>query len=319
MKGKEEGSLPCNICGSVQKEVLCHVPDYTFHPEESFPLVRCRHCRLVFLDPRPSLTEMGRYYPEDYYHGWEDEACTLLRPNRVALVQDVKATGRILDIGCHRGEFLAQMRQLGWEVWGCEWAESCCAYARKTLGLEHIFEGDFLTHHLPSNFFDVVTLWHVLEHLFDPRKALEEVHRLLRPDGFLLIECPNFNSLTRRLFREKWHQFEAPRHLYHFNQKTLSAVVDRAGFLVSRKRGDTNLFGDLVDLRVSFMRSIGLHRLRARLTNEAAGPAPSPGLLWKAARACFNGICLTGALLAVSLRQGGNLYVVCQKKGGSSV
>jgi len=314
-----ESGFPCNLCGSLQRRLLYDVPDYTFHPDETFPVVRCLDCGFIFVNRRPSLEEMGRYYPKDYYHEWEDEACVFLRPNRVKLIQQVRSQGSILDIGCHRGEFLAQMRERGWEVWGSEWSQRCCDYARKTFGLEHIFEGDFLSHRLPADSFDVVTLWHVLEHLFDPHKALVEVRRLLKRDGLLIVECPNFDSLARRLFGVKWHQFEAPRHLYHFTSRTLGRLMGRAGFSVIKTRGNTNLFGDLVDLRVGFMRSVGLYRLRAQWRGDVQeGAMSSPNLLWRIARSCFSSFCFMGALFAVFLGQGSNLYVVCQKKGEPS-
>lgn len=136
--------------------------------------------------------------------------------------------GRLLDIGCGSGEWLAKMRGLGWEVRGLDFdAEAVAVAARRGLAVDH---GSLEAMHYADESFDAITLNHVIEHLPDPLMTLVECYRILKPGGHLMVATPNSDSLGHLLFKKAWRGLETPRHLHLFNSKSMRASLKRAGF-----------------------------------------------------------------------------------------
>ena len=157
--------------------------------------------------------------------------------------------GRVLDVGCGSGYWLATLQQLwAWELWGVEPSPLACQIARKH-GIAHVIESDLPQANLPENFFDVVRIWHVLEHASSPCQVLDEAYRVLKPGGLLIVGVPNAGSLMFKLFRAYWFHLDLPRHLFHFSKSVLVKVVREAKFYitscVSRTRGRSSLFSSL--------------------------------------------------------------------------
>jgi 2-polyprenyl-3-methyl-5-hydroxy-6-metoxy-1,4-benzoquinol methylase len=144
---------------------------------------------------------------------------------------------KILDVGCGNGKYLLHLKSLGWnassQLYGLDIPTETLKKLRETEAI-NIIEGDFLTTDLPENFFDAVTLRHVLEHLPDPSLAIKKVFNILKPGGNLLIAVPNIRSIEALLFREKWHHIDAPRHLYHFSPETLKKLLHNSRFIVEK-------------------------------------------------------------------------------------
>jgi 2-polyprenyl-3-methyl-5-hydroxy-6-metoxy-1,4-benzoquinol methylase len=141
--------------------------------------------------------------------------------------------GRILDIGCGEGHFLAEMRKHGWEPIGLDRDPRKAAFARDVLTIEahgrRFEDADFA-----SEAFDAVTMWDSLEHLHHPRAALREIRRILKPEGYLLLRVPSLDSLDARLFGPYWAGLDPPRHLTVLSRKTLLRLLGEAGFTVER-------------------------------------------------------------------------------------
>jgi SAM-dependent methyltransferase len=154
--------------------------------------------------------------------------------------------GRVLDVGCGDGDFLAALKQRGWEVHGVEPSPAAAALARGKGVAVH--EGELASTDFPAGSFDVVTFWHVLEHLPEPLVELAAARRLLRDDGLLVVEVPNSASVTFRLCREHWFPLSVPRHFQHFTSTTLRALLQKAGFTPVRRRDF-----HLLDFLLSFM------------------------------------------------------------------
>lgn len=150
----------------------------------------------------------------------------------------LRAGGRVLDIGCAGGGYLLALRQLGWDVHGVEMTPALARYAREQFGLDvRTGAAEVALAEFPDGYFDVITMWHVLEHLANPSGVLAEVCRLLKPGGRLMLEVPNFHSLSRLILRTYWFPLELPRHLYHFTPQTVAAMLTKAGFHAIRLRG----------------------------------------------------------------------------------
>ncbi len=213
-----------------------HLPDL---PNINF--VRCQVCGLMYLKPRPELNEMNAYYPDDYepyQHAIEDEKLGLMRwIRRQKMVQrrtmierySRKTSGSILDVGCATGIFLHEMEQSGWQAAGIEPVHSAARYAQQRFGLQ-VFEGTTSSHPYPPASFDVISFWDVLEHTPYPSAELTAAATLLRPGGLVAINVPNWNSLDRRLFGAGWVGFDPPRHLYVLDQRSLTRLLQQAGF-----------------------------------------------------------------------------------------
>lgn len=143
--------------------------------------------------------------------------------------------GRILDIGCGRGIMLYLLKKRGWDVHGVQISRPAADYAKTKLGL-NIFVGNIIDSDYPPNFFDVITLIHVLEHLPNPDECLSYCYKLLRREGTLIIEVPNIGSFPARIFQDKWFALDLPNHIYHFTQLTMEKMLIKNGFKVIRKK-----------------------------------------------------------------------------------
>jgi SAM-dependent methyltransferase len=228
------GSLPgrCASCGGEEGRRLAAIDHIT---GEQFEVVVCSRCGLGRTEPAPA--DLVRYYPTGYYgtggirfNPLVESAIRTSRGARVAAVTRAHpAPGAILDVGCGRGLMLSDLARQGWRAVGVEMSEAASRHAREVLDLD-VRVGDLAGCKFPSASFDVVTLFHVLEHLPDPEAALAEMRRVITPDGRLLVEVPNFASLQSRLAGGRGFHVDAPRHLFHFTRAALFGSLERAGF-----------------------------------------------------------------------------------------
>jgi len=212
----------CNACGDSATQTLFDNQDYI--SGERFAILRCVGCGLV----RTDFTEQdtSRYYDPAYY-GVEGRRFPMVaewaigwfRRRRVGFVRrQHPQAGRVLDIGCGRGLMLAALARLGWDVVG---TEVSATLSKQAFPIHQT--ADIRTCAFAAQSFDVVMLWHVLEHLPQPIDTLREAWRILKPGGVLIVEVPNLASWQARLGRGAWFHLDAPRHLYHFAADTLGA------------------------------------------------------------------------------------------------
>lgn len=246
----------CNLCGSPSASYRYTLADYALQrPAVESALVQCSQCGLVYQNPRPSPAEMAAHYPPGYasyqsggqrgasrWTAWTFE-CGMRKRSR--FVTRRKRGGRLLDVGCATGEFLAHMRRQGaWQVCGVEINPAVAETARQRHGLE-VFAGSLQEARYPAATFDVVTLGDVLEHMHDPAALLREIARILKDDGIVVIRVPNLVGWSAKLAGRYWAGLDAPRHLYVFTPQTLAALLARNGLGVVDQNcatGDYALF-----------------------------------------------------------------------------
>lgn len=229
-----------------QECLLCERPTpgeevYAFGP---YVLRRCQQCGLEFLDPRPSPGDLPSLYDERYfcsadsetrgYDCYEADRVNLLKTFRRrlrALTRHFAGSvpRRLLDVGCALGDFLALAAEAGWEVSGVEISEWAAAEARRRFGLD-VRQGGLDTVDFPAATFDLITMWDVLEHLPDPRRAVRRCHDLLKAGGVLALTTPNTGGLLRKLTGRNWVEYKIPEHLYFFNPATIAALLAKSGF-----------------------------------------------------------------------------------------
>lgn len=236
----------CNLCGRDQFDNYLTRIDLNLSIQGDFQLVRCRYCGLVYQNPRPAQNSINEIYPDNYdqfIKSSTEESSIINRidrgyglKKRIKSITRYKKPGRLLDIGCATGDFLEMMRDIaGWDVYGIEPSSHASDYARTHLGLQvktgFLGEADY-----EAENFDVITMWNVLEHLVDPINTLKQIHKLLKPDGMLIFNTPNLDSLDARIFGPYWIGFELPRHFFVFSRRTLMLMLHDAGFRIIETR-----------------------------------------------------------------------------------
>jgi 2-polyprenyl-3-methyl-5-hydroxy-6-metoxy-1,4-benzoquinol methylase len=264
----------CPLCGpAASTPLLDDVPDRLHGLEGRYRVVRCDSCGLARTDPRPTPESIGAFYPGDYvpFHVGDDRdrgVVGFLRrvtqapyrrrygsPDLVFPPESPTAV-KLLDVGAGSGAYAARMRAAGWDVWALEPGPTAAEMARKKLGDDRVLNIGLLDAEYPDEFFDAITMAHVLEHIHDPIGGLARIRRWLRPNGRLQVSVPNLDSLDRKLFRSYWLGYDLPRHLYHFSPDTARAVIERAGFAVESVTPQfiPSVFGQSLGLAINGIR-----------------------------------------------------------------
>lgn len=195
--------------------------------------VKCPVCGLVYIvnfqDGMTSYATDDYFTNKHQYTSRWDDFCLIFG----AMVDEIvrfKPTGRLLDVGAGVGAFLHVARQRGFEVQGVEVSEWASAFAREEKNLP-VITGTLEDAKLRSRDFDVIVVNHVIEHVQDPRSLLEEISRLLKDDGILVLGVPNIGSLMARLMGAKWSSLRPDEHIWHFTPRTLTLLAERSGFV----------------------------------------------------------------------------------------
>ena len=232
-------SVSCNFCHADNFDILLSDgKDRRHHLPGEFRLVKCRECGLVYLNPRPTATALGAYYPPDYapylQRGLFGKLTRWLRKREASgLRRSLPAGAEVLEVGCAAGDLLVPLREAGFRVTGVELSEHAATTAR-TLHHLDVHTGTIATAPLAGRSFDAVIMRNVIEHVPDPRGDLEKAASLLRPGGLLLLRTDNVASTDARIFRSLWYGFDFPRHLTLFSPGTLTRCVRSAGLEVTR-------------------------------------------------------------------------------------
>jgi SAM-dependent methyltransferase len=249
--GAQTEMVVCQLCESADFTQLFLSSDRLHRIAGEYGVVRCSRCQLVYLNPRPTPAQMHAHYPPHYVINQFRPApkdaslrqrivagqlarIDRLKVRRVLTTCPVDSRTRVLDIGCNLGSFLATLRdRTGCSVVGLEPAPTPAKFAREYFDLDvrEACLDDVVGSFVPASF-DLITLWHVVEHLWAPRRDLRIVRSLLKPGGTLIVEVPNFDDPLRRLFGRSWAYIDVPRHLLHFTPRTLRTCLEDAGFSV---------------------------------------------------------------------------------------
>jgi 2-polyprenyl-3-methyl-5-hydroxy-6-metoxy-1,4-benzoquinol methylase len=227
-------SVSCNLCDRNSVRAL--------FVKKGFVLGQCKYCNLVYVQNPPLPEELKRLY--SFKAGYQvrfrddDKECQKYiaeAQQHYEFINRYKRRSRILDIGCSAGFFLKVARDHDWDTHGLEISEDSAALAGERYGL-NVTIGNLQESTFPPNYFDVITLWDVLEHLDDPKKTLSIANRIIKDSGILVISTPNIDGLFPRLsYRvanliNYWPHPEPPRHLFQFSKKTLGQLLKLTGF-----------------------------------------------------------------------------------------
>jgi SAM-dependent methyltransferase len=251
--------------------------------DERFDYWECPRCGVVFLSPVPE--DIGRFYPDDYYAlpASRDALVTASRPHdayKLELLRAVAPPGRLVEVGPGIGGFSALAQDTGYDVEVIEMDARASAFILDVVGVRVHQSDDPAAVLRAQGPFDVIAMWHVIEHLPDPFDTLAAIAQALRPGGVALIAAPNPDALQLRLFGARWTHLDAPRHLFLIPIPTLVSVAEGLGLeVVSTTSSDAgalawNLFGWRETLAHTLRSRYPSHALRLLGTLPAAVAAP---------------------------------------------
>ena len=251
----------CPCCGESTRKPYVRTRDFHYGLAGEFSTMRCSGCGLVFMDPMPSVADLATLYPEDYYSfqpprlqpAWRRFVKRWLGLQRYTYVPHFAKPGRMLDLGCGSGEYLLEMKDRGWEVYGSELSTAAAEAGRRS-GLD-IRSGELRAAGFPDAYFDFVRLNHSLEHIPNPLDVLPEVRRVLKPGGRLFIGVPNVDGLWARLFGRYWWYLTLPVHAFQYSPSNLTRLLERTGFRTLEVRYNSDAGGNLGSLQLWLKRN----------------------------------------------------------------
>lgn len=235
----------CPLCGDEQLEpVLTCVDSYA--SGEMFKLCRCARCGFLMTQDAPAEEEIARYYEAPDYISHTDTRkgvmnrvyhwarSYMLRRKAQLVERESHATKeRLLDIGTGTGYFAAEMARRGWQVDAVEKSAQARKFAKEHFGLKVL--PDHSLDSLPEGAYRVVTLWHVMEHLYDLEATWKRIHQLLEERGVLIVAVPNCTSWDARKYGAYWAAYDVPRHLWHFTPNTIQQMGEKQGFILAER------------------------------------------------------------------------------------
>jgi len=234
----------CNVCGSYDCKIF---------PNKFFKnvLLRCQKCGLIFVYPQPEFSELEAIYSKHYfknsnsnsigYENYIEDKPNIIKTfeRRFKNIEKLHPNkGKILDLGCATGFFLEVAENHGWTPYGVEISNYASGIAKK--GFEDkVFNGTLDRACFSNNFFDVITMWDYLEHVSNPSQELSRSLQLLKKDGMLILSTPNVDSLSNKIFKDRWMGYKDQEHLYYFSKKNVRMLLEKTGFktLKSEKIG----------------------------------------------------------------------------------
>ena len=227
----------CPWCSSEKAQINLWLKD-EFLTKEDFHICQCLSCGLLYTMPRPTKEKIGAYYKsEEYYSHQENKKGFIPRIYEAVKKVNLKTkyklatkgmeTGKMLDIGCGVGDYIHFAEEHGWKCMGVEPSEEAKTIAQKRIKGKIINSEEL--ENIPDETFDVITMWHVLEHIDDLKWQLTQLQRLVKKDGRIVIAVPNYKSYDAQYYKELWAAYDVPRHLNHFSKPTIVKIFNSSG------------------------------------------------------------------------------------------
>lgn len=224
----------CPVCGGNDLTVSIELKDHSITSEQ-FKILNCKECSHFFTSPLPEENNIGKYYQSTDYISHSDSRTGLVNSlyhfarnftlkQKIKLVESYNQPGQLLDIGCGTGYFLQEAKKNNWEVKGTEPDNNARKLAEDISSSEISTSVFDLKEGLK---FDVITMWHVLEHVYDLSKTMSKIESLLKPNGTLIIALPNPESWDAGYYKSYWAAYDVPRHIHHFTKNSLGVLLQK--------------------------------------------------------------------------------------------
>ncbi|MEI6880264.1 MAG: class I SAM-dependent methyltransferase [Bacteroidota bacterium] len=236
-----EKLVNCLVCGQNNFKTLFRCKDFVATGED-FQLQYCESCSFIFTNPRPNISEIGKYYQSDQYISHSGKKKGLIYKiydivrdfsirQKLNLIKKYHKSGKLMDLGCGLGYFLNGIKlDKTFDGLGVDISDDAVEYVKNTFGINVKNESEL--DNLDKHTFDIITQWHVLEHVHYLNERMQQLHHLLKQDGTMFIAVPNSKSKDAEIYKEYWDGYDVPRHLYHFNQKSFSLLMEKHGFKI---------------------------------------------------------------------------------------
>ena len=199
------------------------------YKKNGYNIYSCNSCSLEFVFPQPSESELEKIYTKSYFdrgdkYSKSNEVNIKNDNKKLSIIKKSRLKGKLLDIGCAKGDFLFLAKKNGFDVTGVEISKAACQSAKsKNL---NVYNSDLLSKKFDSNCFDVVTMWDVIEHLKNPKQIVDEIHRILKPGGLIFFSTGDVSSRYARISGYYWHLLTPPQHLFYFSPKSIKGLFD---------------------------------------------------------------------------------------------
>ena len=237
----------CPVCESTNINEFIKSNDFSTSHED-YTIYKCNDCSFAFTQDVPDEDSIGVYYKSEDYVSHSDTKKGLffklyhtvrnyMLKSKQKTVEKISAkkSGNLLDIGTGTGYFINQMKTGGWSVTGIEQDADARNFGKSHFGLD-VFDKDKLFE-FNENTFDVITMWHVLEHIHRYDEYLTQIKKILKPDGKLIIAVPNYTSKDAKHYKEYWAAYDLPIHLWHFSPQSIKILLDKYNFNLIKKKG----------------------------------------------------------------------------------
>lgn len=238
--------MTCPVCGLKNWKLIFEIKDFSIS-QQQFSLAECENCSLRITVGAPDKESIGPYYKSEEYishtntnKGIVNQLYQWVRKYMLSkkrkLIEDVsgKKVGALLDYGSGTGAFVRYMQQAGWNTTGIEPDADARQVATEQFQINLLDASELES--LNTAQFDVITLWHVLEHIHDLQRTIQKLKDLLKPDGVLIIAVPNYTSLDAYHYGPYWAAYDVPRHLYHFSPFSMEQLMKNNGLRVMSKK-----------------------------------------------------------------------------------
>jgi 2-polyprenyl-3-methyl-5-hydroxy-6-metoxy-1,4-benzoquinol methylase len=232
----------CLICGSTKIEPFLSCKDYTVS-QKMFDIKRCINCGFKFTSPRPDDKDLGEYYKAESYVSHSDtkkglintlyhwvRSYTLIKKLQLVMQHTKLKSGKILDYGAGTGAFLETCKKNKWDAYGIEPDEIARKVMEEKFGITSYVSLSNAQGNNSFNEFDVITAWHVLEHVSDLKETIESFRSILKEKGILIVAVPNPSSYDAKYYKEHWAAYDVPRHLWQFTPADITRLLSDSGF-----------------------------------------------------------------------------------------
>jgi len=234
----------CPVCEHDKFEVFKKVPDWLVS-KEIFDIHKCLSCGFKFTGNAPNEQEVGPYYNSEEYvehsdtnkgliYGVYHKARKIMLGYKLRKIEKLEVGKKLLDVGSGSGYFLNHMSQNGYDGTGVEISEKARELCKQKFGIEASIPSQFLNKKLDKDF-DLITLWHVFEHVYTFDEYFTLFSDSLKPNGRLILALPNCNSSDAKMYSEHWAAYDTPRHLWHFTPETIEKFAAKRGFSLEQK------------------------------------------------------------------------------------
>ncbi|MBK6546445.1 MAG: class I SAM-dependent methyltransferase [Saprospiraceae bacterium] len=228
----------CPVCSNNLFQPFLTCKDFSI-TGQNFELIQCANCHFILTSPQPAVNDLGQYYNSTNYISHSDTSKGLINKiyrfirnftlkQKIKLIHKYFKQGTLLDIGSGAGYFLNETKKYKFDSIGIEPDSSTREKSIQQFDLK-VYDETYIPD-INLNSFDIITMWHVLEHVPNLNERLEQLKNLLKPNGILIIALPNCDSFDAQYYKNYWAGFDVPRHLWHFNPSTMESLASKYNF-----------------------------------------------------------------------------------------